>query len=93
MTRLLTQYRPAHIHFYVQAPGHKTLVTQVFSRDSPYLEDDSVFAVKDSLIVDFVPPTTPLPEGGDFDEEIKFELEYNIALAGEKEVDQSQFQG
>ncbi|GAA5999607.1 uncharacterized protein JCM10292_004266 [Rhodotorula paludigena] len=86
-------YRPAHIHFYVQAPGHKTLVTQVFSRDSPYLEDDSVFAVKDSLIVDFVPPTTPLPEGGDFDEEIKFELEYNIALAGEKEIDQSHFQG
>lgn len=65
-------YRPAHIHFHVQAPGHKTLVTQVFSRDSQYLDDDAVFAVKDSLIVDFVKPTAPLPKGGEFDEEIKY---------------------
>ncbi|GAA5906175.1 hypothetical protein JCM6882_006067 [Rhodosporidiobolus microsporus] len=85
--------RPAHIHFYVQAPGHKTLVTQIFPRGSDYLEDDSVFAVKDSLIVDFVPPTTPLPKGGEFDEEIKHELKYDISLAVEREVDNSKFQG
>lgn len=34
------------IKFYVSAPGHKTLVTQVFDRESKYLSDDSVFAVK-----------------------------------------------
>ncbi|GHJ89993.1 hypothetical protein NliqN6_6395 [Naganishia liquefaciens] len=48
-------YRPAHIHFWIEAPGHKTLVSQVFDRESDYLKDDAVFAVKDSLIIDFVP--------------------------------------
>ncbi|GAA6050658.1 hypothetical protein JCM3770_000877 [Rhodotorula araucariae] len=86
-------FRPAHIHFYAQAPGHKTLVTQVFDRESQYLQDDSVFAVKDSLIVDFVPATAPLPKGGEFDEEVKYELRYDITLAGAKEVDASAFQG
>ncbi|GAA5899389.1 hypothetical protein JCM5296_002282 [Sporobolomyces johnsonii] len=86
-------YRPAHIHFYVQAPGHKTLVTQVFDRESNYLDDDAVFAVKDSLIVDFVPAKEPVPKGGDFDEEVKLELRYDITLAGEKDVDSSKYQG
>ncbi|GAA5870803.1 hypothetical protein JCM8547_001712 [Rhodosporidiobolus lusitaniae] len=87
-------YRPAHIHFYIQAPGHKTLVNQVFPRDSKYLNDDAVFAVKDSLIVDFTsPPTVPTPPLGEFDEEIKYELKYDIALAALDEVDKSKFQG
>ncbi|GAA6021661.1 hypothetical protein JCM10207_008105 [Rhodosporidiobolus poonsookiae] len=85
--------RPAHIHFYATAPKHKHLVTQIFPRGGQYLEDDSVFAVKDSLIVDFVPPKAPLPKGGDFDEEIKYELNYDITLAAANEVDASQFQG
>lgn len=48
-------YRPAHIHFWIEAAGHKTLVSQVFDRESDYLKDDAVFAVKDSLIIDFIP--------------------------------------
>lgn len=32
--------------FYVEAEGHKTLVTQIFDRESNFLEDDAVFAVK-----------------------------------------------
>ncbi|KAL8287545.1 hypothetical protein RQP46_003403 [Phenoliferia psychrophenolica] len=74
-------YRPAHIHFYVSSPGYKTLITQIFDRDSKYIEDDAVFAVKDSLIVDFVPVKAPLPNGGEHDETPKWELEYNITLA------------
>ncbi|SCZ87640.1 BZ3500_MvSof-1268-A1-R1_Chr2-2g05106 [Microbotryum saponariae] len=77
-------YRPAHIHFYVSAPGHKTLVTQVFDRNSKYLDDDAVFAVKDSLVVDFVPVCHPLPNGGEFDETPKLELKYDITLASNK---------
>ncbi|GAA5831971.1 hypothetical protein JCM5353_002827 [Sporobolomyces roseus] len=77
--------RPAHIHFYVEATGHKTLVTQVFDKESKYLDDDAVFAVKDKLIIDFVPVKAPLPEGGEFDEEVQFEVEYNIMLASDKE--------
>jgi protocatechuate 3,4-dioxygenase beta subunit len=43
-------WRPAHIHFKVTAPGHRTLVTQVFFPDDPYLENDTIGAVKPALI-------------------------------------------
>jgi protocatechuate 3,4-dioxygenase beta subunit len=46
-------YRPAHIHFIVQADGHRTLTTHIFVADGPYLDSDAVFAVKESLVVDF----------------------------------------
>jgi len=42
--------RPAHIHFMVDAPGYRRLVTHVFVADGPHLEDDAVFGVKQSLI-------------------------------------------
>jgi hydroxyquinol 1,2-dioxygenase len=45
--------RPAHVHFKVSAPGHRTLITHVFTADSEHLDDDAVFGVKQSLIVDF----------------------------------------
>jgi hydroxyquinol 1,2-dioxygenase len=47
-------YRPAHIHFIVEAPGHSSLTTHVFVADSPYLDSDAVFAVKKSLVTPFV---------------------------------------
>jgi protocatechuate 3,4-dioxygenase beta subunit len=43
-------WRPAHIHLKVTAPGHKTLVTQVFFPDDPYLENDTIGAVKAALV-------------------------------------------
>ncbi len=52
-------YRPAHIHFIVAAPGHRTLTTHIFVAGSPYLESDAVFAVKKSLITEFVPVDDP----------------------------------
>ncbi len=45
--------RPAHIHFMVASPGHRTLVTHVFAAGGPHLDDDAVFGVKDSLIEEF----------------------------------------
>jgi hydroxyquinol 1,2-dioxygenase len=48
------EYRPAHIHFIVTAPGFKELTTHIFVNGSPYLESDAVFAVKESLVRDFV---------------------------------------
>lgn len=47
--------RPAHVHFMISAPGHRTLITHVFDRTDPYLETDAVFGVKPSLVADFVP--------------------------------------
>jgi protocatechuate 3,4-dioxygenase beta subunit len=43
-------WRPAHIHFKVSAEGHEPLVTQVFFAGDPYLGDDTIGAVKDSLV-------------------------------------------
>jgi len=46
--------RPAHIHCMVTAPGFKRLVTHVYVEGDEYLASDSAFAVKESLVVDFV---------------------------------------
>ena len=48
-------WRPAHIHFKVSATGYRTLVTQLFTDDDPYLESDAVFGVKDSLVIHYAP--------------------------------------
>jgi hydroxyquinol 1,2-dioxygenase len=45
--------RPGHIHMKVSAPGHKEVTTHLFVKDSPYLDSDAVFGVRDSLIVEF----------------------------------------
>lgn len=48
-------YRPAHIHFLIAAPGHRTLVTHVFVAGDPYLDSDAVFGVKVALVRDLEP--------------------------------------
>ncbi|PXY18875.1 intradiol ring-cleavage dioxygenase [Prauserella muralis] len=42
--------RPAHIHVIAEADGHAPLTTHVFVEGSPYLDSDTVFGVKESLI-------------------------------------------
>lgn len=46
--------RPAHLHFMVSALDHETLVTHVLRSDSPYLNSDAVFGVRESLVADWV---------------------------------------
>ncbi|KAB8232939.1 Intradiol ring-cleavage dioxygenase [Aspergillus alliaceus] len=65
-------YRPAHIHIIATIDGYKPLTTQIFDSKDKYLTNDSVFAVKDSLIVDFVPREDD-PQAG-------LELNYNVKL-------------
>ncbi|MFM0028389.1 intradiol ring-cleavage dioxygenase [Paraburkholderia madseniana] len=45
--------RAAHIHFIVQASGYETVITHIFAPDCPYLAEDTVFGVKESLIGNF----------------------------------------
>ena len=45
--------RAAHIHFIVTAPGYDPVITHIFTPDCPYLSEDAVFGVKESLIGDF----------------------------------------
>jgi protocatechuate 3,4-dioxygenase beta subunit len=44
--------RPAHLHFIVAAEGYRPVTTHVFVADSPYLDSDAVFGVKESLVRD-----------------------------------------
>jgi catechol 1,2-dioxygenase len=48
-------WRSAHLHVIVSAPGHETLVTELFDSEGRYLESDAVFGVKPSLVREFVP--------------------------------------
>src|SRR3546814_2113702 len=45
--------RAAHLHFMVKAEGFDTVVTHIFPDDCPYLPNDAVFGVKQSLITTF----------------------------------------
>jgi protocatechuate 3,4-dioxygenase beta subunit len=55
-------WRPAHVHVIVRAPGYRTLVTHVFDAGSEYLDSDTVFAVKPSLVRAFVEHAPDDPE-------------------------------
>ncbi|MEV7043203.1 maleylacetate reductase and hydroxyquinol 1,2-dioxygenase domain-containing protein [Amycolatopsis sp. NPDC051061] len=46
-------YRAPHVHFMIAKPGYRTLITQLFVAGGDYLDSDTVFGVKDGLIVDF----------------------------------------
>ena len=57
--------RAAHLHFLVRAPGLHTLVTHVFVRGDELLERDSVFGVRESLVLDVQrhAAADPTPDG------------------------------
>jgi alcohol dehydrogenase class IV/protocatechuate 3,4-dioxygenase beta subunit len=56
-------YRAPHLHFMIAKPGHRTLITQLFVGGGDYLDSDTVFGVKDALIVDFAEQHGPTPDG------------------------------
>lgn len=46
--------RPAHVHFFVEAPGFRKLTTQINIADDPLVHDDFAFATRDGLIPELV---------------------------------------
>ncbi|MFB9947963.1 dioxygenase [Rhizobium puerariae] len=62
--------RPGHLHFILAKDGYRTLVSQIFDEDSAWLNEDSVFAVKDSLITKFLPARP----GDDTDLYVRFDF-------------------
>lgn len=46
-------FRPEHVHFLIEAPGHRTLITHLFAKGDDWLSSDVVFGVKESLIQSF----------------------------------------
>lgn len=73
-------YRPAHVHFMIEAPGYEKLVTHVFADGDKYLDSDVVFGVKNSLIREYKehPPGTA-PDGRVMDEPYVY-LNYDFTL-------------
>jgi hydroxyquinol 1,2-dioxygenase len=55
-------WRPAHIHMIVRAEGFRTVATHIFDAGSEYLDSDAVFAVKPSLLRQFVRRSADDPE-------------------------------
>jgi hydroxyquinol 1,2-dioxygenase len=47
-------WRPAHLHFMIEAEGYERLITHVFRDHDKYLDSDVVFGVRSSLIADWV---------------------------------------
>ncbi len=73
--------RPAHIHFKVEAPGLRTLITHIFVAGSPHLADDAVFAVKPGLVVDFAERPGGAAPGGRVVDGPWYEAAFDITLA------------
>jgi catechol 1,2-dioxygenase len=44
--------RPAHIHFFISAAGHRHLTTQINLAGDKYLHDDFAYATRDELIAE-----------------------------------------
>jgi len=72
-------FRAPHLHFMISAPGFRRLVTQLFVAGGRYLDSDTVFGVKDELIVDFTAHDGPTPDGREIDGEWR-SLEFTFHL-------------
>lgn len=72
--------RPAHIHFRVQDPNHRTLITHIFVAGSEHLRDDAVFGVKEDLIVDFEERPPGLGPEGRILQEPWYRARFDIVL-------------
>ncbi|GAB2785837.1 catechol 1,2-dioxygenase [Halomonas shantousis] len=81
--------RPAHIHFFVSAPGYTHLTTQINLAGDAYLHDDFAYATRDELIAEVrhvEDPAEARVRGleGPF-AEVRFDFELKPATAPEQE--------
>ena len=58
-------WRPSHLHYIIKAAGFRTLVTEVFPDDDPYLDQDTVFGVRSDLVMTYIKqPAASFPDSG-----------------------------
>jgi len=77
----ISYYRPAHFHAIVAADGYQPVITHLFRKDAPFLENDVVFGVRQPLITPFhihQPGTGP---GGKAMKQPYATVEYDFVLA------------
>ncbi|HET6708468.1 dioxygenase [Amycolatopsis sp.] len=61
----ISHFRPAHVHFLINAAGYEPLITHLFQDGAQYLDSDVVFGTKQELVVAFEPRDPgPTPDGG-----------------------------
>ena len=80
-------WRPSHLHFIVKADGFRPLVTEVFPDDDPYLDQDTVFGVRDDLVMSYQhKPAGTFPDGfalsGSVDEPY-LQVDFDLTLVRE----------
>lgn len=80
-------WRPSHLHYIVKAPGYRTLVTEIFPADDPYLDQDTVFGVRDDLVMTYVErPAAEFPDGMELSGKVQdafLSVEFDVTLARE----------
>lgn len=74
-------FRPAHLHYILSKDGFDEVTTHIFDPDDPFINNDAVFGVKQSLIANFVKVDDP-----DRSAELGFtgpywDVEYDFVLA------------
>jgi hydroxyquinol 1,2-dioxygenase len=64
----ISHFRPAHVHFLLNVPGYRPLITHLFQEGAEYLDSDVVFGTKEALVVAFEQRDPgPTPDGGTSD--------------------------
>ena len=70
--------RPAHVHFFIEAPGYRTLTTQINFGDDPHARDDFAFGTREGLL--------PVPDRSGDTAEIQFDFQLQKARSGDDEA-------
>lgn len=70
-------HRPAHVHFFIEAPGYRKLTTQINFGDDPHAADDFAFATRDGLL--------PVPQRQGDTAYINFDFQLQRATGGADE--------
>ena len=61
----ISYFRPAHVHFLINVPGFRPLITHLFEEGAEYLDSDVVFGTKQELVVGYEHHEPgPTPDGG-----------------------------
>ena len=61
----ISHFRPAHVHFLLNVPGFRPLITHLFEEGAEFLDSDVVFGTKQELVVGYAHHEPgPTPDGG-----------------------------
>lgn len=69
--------RPAHVHFFIEAPGYRQLTTQINFGDDPFARDDFAFGTREGLL--------PVPMRQGDSASISFDFELQRAASAQDE--------